>query len=139
MPQTVSQQELERYEEGWTREMMTYWRERMLALEVYDTGRLYNSLKGTLHRSGTATTIEHRFLEYGIFVAAGTGKGYTRGNGGNLEFLKDWRTNRRHRQKRDWFARKYIASIMRLGEYEAAFYGRAYQGLMAENLKEIKI
>lgn len=126
---------LEKYEQGWTREMMTYWRERLLRLRVYDTGTLYRSLAGTV-RQGPQTTIEHRFLYYGIYVAAGVGRGYKRGNGGDLAFLKDWKTNQRHRQKRDWWARKYFSSLMRLGETEAAFYGEAYSGLMAGALHD---
>lgn len=128
--------QIERYEQGWTREMMTYWRERMLRLGVYDTGSLYRSLTGSV-RQGAPTTIEHRFLYYGIYVAAGTGRGYTRGNGGDLAFLKDWKTNSRHRQRRDWLWRKYYSSLMRLSETEAAFYGEAYTGLLADALTDM--
>ena len=33
-----------------------------------------------------------KFLQYGIYVDLGTGKGYKRGNGGDLKFLgKDYR------------------------------------------------
>ena len=133
----VSQQDIEKYEQGWTREMMTYWRERILKLQIYHTGALYKSLTGTL-QPGNPTTIEHRFLYYGVYVAAGVGNGYRRGNGGDLAFLQDWKTNRdKHRQKKDWFARKYFSSIMRLGEFEAAFYGQAFNGLMSEALQDV--
>ena len=133
----VGRQDIERYEQGWTREMMTYWRERILKLQIYHTGALYKSLTGTLH-PGSPTTIEHRFLYYGVYVASGVGNGYRRGNGGDLAFLQDWKTNRdKHRQKRDWFARKYFSSIMRLGEFEAAFYGQSFNGLMSEALQDV--
>lgn len=128
--------QIERYEQGWTREMMTYWRERLLRLGIYDTGALYRSLRGRITQGGQ-TSIEHRFLYYGIYVAAGTGRGYTRGNGGDLAFLKDWKTSTKHRKKRDWVWKKYMSSIMRLSETEAAFYGEAYSGLMAEALTDI--
>ena len=152
----VSQQDIEKFEQGWTREMVNYWRERMLKLQVYDKGNLYRSMTGVLH-PGNPTTIEHRFLYYGIYAAAGTGYGYSKGNGGDLQFLDiDYRKEHRldqprkrgpkwgggytsgnPRQRRDWFAKKYYASIMRLGEFEAAFYGQAFSGVMSEALQAV--
>jgi len=129
----VSENDLRKYEEGWTREMSAYWRERMLKLGIYDTGALYRSVAGTIK----SQTIEHRFLQYGIYVAAGVGNGYKRNNGGDLKFLKDWKTNKKHRKKRDWFARKYYSSVMRLAEFEASYYGQAYNGLIATALQDI--
>lgn len=39
-----------------------------------------------------------------------------------------------HRQARDWFARKYRYSLHRLNDYEASFYGEAYQGFLSDAL-----
>lgn len=64
--------ELLKYEKGWTENMADYWRERMERLRTIDTGALYASIKGHLEQ-GTVTTIEHTFLQYGIYVAAGVG------------------------------------------------------------------
>ena len=64
--------ELLKYEKGWTDNMGDYWRERMERLRTIDTGALYASIKGHLEQ-GTVTTIEHTFLQYGIYVAAGVG------------------------------------------------------------------
>ena len=41
------------------------------------------------------------------------------------------------RVKRDWFARKYYSSVMRFNEFEASFYGEAYNGLLSTGLQEI--
>lgn len=133
MQPPVSAEDLRKYEEGWTKEMMVYWRERMLKLGIYRTGDLYRSITGTLN----GQTIEHRFLLYGIYVAAGTGNGYKRGNGGDLAFLKDWKTNDKHRKKRDWFSKKYYSSVMRLSEFEASYYGQAYNGLLATAIDDM--
>jgi len=80
-------------------------------------------------------------LEYGIYVAAGTGNGYRRGNSGKddengLQFLrgKKWNKGKGHRQRRDWFMKKYLYSIHRLNDFEAQFYGDAYQGLISDAL-----
>lgn len=115
--------------------MVKMWQEKMLqfAPPVYDTGALSRSVQGVVH-PGPVTTIEHRFLEYGIYVARGVGNGYSRGNGGDLKFLKDWKTNPHHRQKRDWFSKKYMYSLHRLNEFEAAYYGQTYQELVSSFL-----
>lgn len=169
-----SQADLLKYEEGWTREMCNYWRERMARLWVRDTGALSQSLTGVLH-PGESTTIEHSFLRYGIFVAAGSGPAHSWrlwghnakrlgkqprervGGGGQLEFL-DPQYRSEHgldekkrvgprwggrlaggepKGRRDWFSKKYYSSVMRLNEFEASFYGRSYQGLLASALDQM--
>lgn len=101
--------ELLKYEKGWTENMGTYWRERMERLRTIDTGALYSSIKGHLEQ-GTVTTIEHTFLQYGIYVAAGVGPAHVwkkwteaqggekimRPNDGDLDFL-----NKQYRAKHD--------------------------------------
>lgn len=162
--------ELLKYEKGWTENMADYWRERMERLRTIDTGALYASIKGHLEQ-GTVTTIEHRFLQYGIYVAAGVGPAHVwkkwteaqggekvmRANDGDLDFLnKQYRAEREldkpkkvgpawggrvaggvPKGRRDWFSAKYYASVMKLNEHEASFYGDAYNGLMASALTEI--
>ena len=72
--------ELERFERDWTKNMGTYWRERMDRLGVNDTHALYNSIQGIIH-PGPPTTIEHSFMIYGKYVSDGVGRefgdGYT--------------------------------------------------------------
>lgn len=162
--------ELLKYEKGWTENMGTYWRERMERLRTIDTGALYASIKGHLEQ-GSVTTIEHNFLQYGIYVAAGVGPAHVwkkwteaqggekimRPNDGDLDFLnKQYRAERELDKpkkvgpawggrvaggvpigRRDWFSAKYYASVMKLNEHEASFYGDAYNGLMASALTEI--
>ena len=134
----MSEAEHSKWVQGWSDFMVKMWQEKMLqfAPPVYDTGALSRSVQGVVH-PGPVTTIEHRFLEYGIYVARGVGNGYNRGNGGDLKFLKDWKTNPHHRQKRDWFSKKYMYSLHRLNEFEAAYYGQTYQGLVSSFLWQI--
>lgn len=169
-------EQLTAFEKGWCDFMVDIWHERQLSLRIRDTGTLYGSIRGTAS-SGSDHVIEHRFAEYGIYVAAGVGKGYRHGNsgkdddnglqflrGGKREYLKGnnascrpvglglsrhamlhFRHNERgaaltsgkHRQRRDWFQKKYFYSMMRLNEKEAAFYGEAYQGMMSTFLDEL--
>ena len=134
----MSEAEHSKWVQGWSDFMGKMWQEKMLqvAPPVYDTGALSRSVQGVVH-PGPVTTIEHRFLEYGIYVARGVGNGYSRGNGGDLKFLKDWKTNPHHRQKRDWFSKKYMYSLHRLNEFEAAYYGQTYQGLVSSFLWQL--
>lgn len=130
--------EHQKWIQGWSDFMIKMWRERMMqfAPPVYRTGALASSVQGIVH-PGPVTTIEHHFLEYGIYVARGVGNGYSRGNGGDLKFLKDWKTNPHHRQPRDWFSKKYLYSIHRLNEFEASFYGTTYNGLVSSFLYQL--
>lgn len=130
--------EHQKWLEGWSEFMVKMWRERMMqfAPPVYDTGTLSRSVQGVIH-PGPVTSIEHRFLEYGIYVARGVGNGYRHNNGGDLAFLKDWKSNPHHRQKRDWFSKKYMYSLHRLNEFEAAYYGTTYNGLVSSFLRQL--
>lgn len=133
----ITDAEHQKWLEGWSEFMVKMWRERMMqfAPPVYDTGALSRSVQGVIH-PGPVTSIEHRFLEYGIYVARGVGNGYRHNNGGDLAFLKNWKSNPRHRQKRDWFSKKYMYSLHRLNEFEAAYYGTTYNGLVSSFLRQ---
>lgn len=94
--------ELEQVRQQWTRNMISYWQERIDKLHVSDTGSLRSSITGMMHQGNTMTTIEHSFLVYGLYNNDGVGRefgdGYTdsmgrtyRGRGtaaaGQLPFL----------------------------------------------------
>ena len=130
--------EHQKWIQGWSDFMIKMWRERMMqfAPPVYRTGALASSVQGIVH-PGPVTTIEHHVLGNGVYVARGVGNGYSRGNGGDLKFLKDWKTNPHHRQPRDWFSKKYLYSIHRLNEFEASFYGTTYNGLVSSFLYQL--
>jgi len=81
-------EELERYERGWSRMMVDIWREKIAKLNISDSGALQASFEEVVS-TGQVTTIEHKFLQYGLFVAAGVGKGFEHGNPGDLLFMGD--------------------------------------------------
>ena len=83
-----TKEQIEQYERGWSRMMLDIWREKIIQLNITDSGALQGSLQ-ELVSTGHVTTIEHKFLQYGLFVAAGVGKGFAHGNGGNLLFMGD--------------------------------------------------
>jgi len=80
--------ELEQYERGWSRMMIDIWREKIIQLNITDSGALQQSFEEVV-TTGQVTTIEHKFLQYGLFVAAGVGKGFYHGNPGDLPFMGD--------------------------------------------------
>ena len=100
------QRELQEYERGWSRMMLDIWREKIQQLNITDSGALQGSLQ-ELVTTGQVTTIEHKFLQYGLFVAAGVGKGFYHGNPGDLKFMADY--NRKG--KREYGARQVGAGL----------------------------
>lgn len=74
----ITEQERLKWEEEWTKNMVTYWHERMDKLRVHDSGALRSSVKGVMH-PGPVTTIEHSFLQYGIYVSDGVGREFSNG------------------------------------------------------------
>lgn len=163
-------EELRKFEEEWTENMCTYWRERMQRLHIWDTGNLNRSLTGTMH-VGQPTTIEHKFAMYGIYLAAGVGGDMSthRNSLGQLQYFDPayreengldepkqvgpaWSkasfrfphtpkgrviAGGHPRDKRNWFSYKYISSVRKLNEVEAAAYGDLYQGALASAIEEI--
>lgn len=71
--------ELEQFRQQWTRNMVSYWQERIDKLRVSDSGRLRSSITGMMHQGNTMTTIEHSFLVYGKYISDGVGREFGRG------------------------------------------------------------
>lgn len=138
---TSKETELQRieWERRWAEQMVDIWKEKLLHYRIRHTGALYNSIAATDY-GGAARVISHRFLEYGLYVAAGTGKYYDRDNGGELAFFQQrgkGKTRDGHRQRRPWFRPRYMASLRKLNEMEARFYGEAYQGMLADVIRQM--
>lgn len=149
--QPVTEEDIRKWEQEWMKMMIKIWREQILGLGIVDTMRLYRDITGGISGSDMIT-IAHEFMQYGIYVAAGVGNGYNKGNGGDLEILDPsvrkaarldkprrrgprWSTKRmtsgHPRKERDWFTRKYLRSIYVLGDVERSLYGEAYMGTMS--------
>lgn len=176
---TINSASIDKFNEEWTDTMIKIWREKISRLRINDTGRLFGSFRGSI-RKGATTTIEHRFMQYGLYVASGVGKGFYHGNSGDLAFMGDeYRaqhsrygerqvgaglseshmlqgkfksvtvqhgrnkgkraalTSGNKRVKRDWFTRKYLASIHKLNDVNGRFYGEEYMGMLAEVIQEL--
>ena len=131
--------ELQTYSKAWYDKMVEIWRDRIDAMNILDTGALRGSVAGkgfSIDEMGGQMAFQ--FLQYGIFVDLGTGKGYKRGNGGELEFLgKDYRKQHnlgKARKKRPWFSTSWYVSTQVIRDVYARFVGDQFVGIM-DNLE----
>jgi hypothetical protein len=152
-----SKEEYEDWVQGWVKMMIDIWKEKILKLNIFDTKKLYNDITGQISGSDQMTIV-HEFMKYGIYVAAGVGNGYNKENGGYLEILDPslrkaahldrarsrgprWSTKHmttgKPRERRDWFAYKYLQSIFKLGEVSRDFYGEAYLGTLSNVVNQL--
>ena len=141
----------QKYRDAWAKMMVTIWREKIERLHVIDTYQLHQEITENVTSSGSElSTIQHKCLEYGIYQDCGTGNGYKKGNGGDLEFLDPQFRDKEyaHKQKsgkvtlgeprrpREWFSRAYFASVMVLKEQMAYMYGEEFCGLLVDKIEE---
>lgn len=131
--------DLQTYSKAWYDKMVEIWRDRIDAMNILDTGALRGSVAGkgfAIDELGGQMAFQ--FLQYGIFVDLGTGKGYKRGNGGDLEFLgKDYRKQHnlgKARKKRPWFSTSWYVSTQVIRDVYARFVGEQFAGIM-DNLE----
>lgn len=127
------------YSRAWYEKMVEIWKDRLAMMRAVDTGALRQSVSGRSFSVGdTGGTMSFHFLLYGIYVDAGTGKGYKRGNPGDLEFLgKAYRKAHglgRPRQKRPWFSPSWNISQRVLADHTAAIVGDKFIGIFDEYL-----
>jgi len=153
-----TREEFSEYEQGWCDLMVDIWHEQMSQLKAIDTGRLYASVRGKI-TEGEIESIQHQFVQYGLYVEQGTGRefGYGRDSDGHID-VKDSTYREEHgldkprkrgpkwgggytsgqpRGKKPWFDRKYLYSIYRLREVLQKSYGEQYQNLTLRALHNV--
>ena len=138
---TATDEDRKKYQEAWAEMMVTIWREKIERLHVIDTYSLHQQIKdNVVTSSDSVSTIQHKFLEYGIYQDLGVGNGYSKDNGGNLEILDPvYRAEHNMgepRKPRVWFSRSYFASVMVLKEQMAYMYGEEFCGLLVDKIEE---
>lgn len=119
--------QLDKWDRGWAEMMVTIWQDRLTALRVIDTGRLWQSFTHSVRGETDDRSIVHTFLEYGLYQDMGVGSGYkmsNQGGGVGLRFLDaDYRREHgmtgRTRRPRRWFSKKYYASVKIMAETRA--------------------
>ena len=137
----ATDEDRKKYQEAWAEMMVTIWREKIERLHVIDTYSLHQQIKdNVVTSSDSISTIQHKFLEYGIYQDLGVGNGYSKDNGANLEILNPvYRAEHNMgepRKPRVWFSRSYFASVMILKEQMAYMYGEEFCGLLVDKIEE---
>lgn len=138
MPHTssLSNDTAARYQRSWSEMMTRIWTDRIRLLGAFRTGRLHRSVVQGASRYGAQAQLVFRFVQYGIYVDRGTGKGYRRGNGGTLQ-IKDKAYRKVHglgaeRQRRPWFSIPWAISRRRLATEMTRQYADSFVALFDE-------
>ncbi len=111
----------------WADVTMKMWKEKIVALQIWDEGALYHSLVNHVmsNAGGDVSKIDFLFKQYGIYVDMGVGKETSRGNAGDLRFAKT-------RQPREWYSKVFFREVMKLKEYMAWRYGQEGAALVSQ-------
>lgn len=132
--------DIHEYSQAWYEMMTRIWRDRLNMLVQRDTGTLFHSVQnGSLQINGMSVQAAFRFVEYGVYVDAGTGNGYTRGNGGYLG-IKDRLYRKQHkmgktRERKPWFSKSWAISRKVIADKFQSLLGERYIG-MFDNICE---
>jgi hypothetical protein len=103
--------------DAWSETLLKMWRGKMLALNVYDSGELYNSLSRTLGGTGgDVSRIDLLYKTYGIYAAIGVGRNRA--------------ASKQQRKKKDWYYDVFYRELMKLKEYMAYRYGAEAPGMI---------
>lgn len=91
------------------------WQEQMKKVKIRGTGELYRSFAHHVYldANGDLQKVVYVFHFYGWYVDAGVGKGYNRDNGGNLDFLSDWKQGK-HRKPKHWYNKIWYGQFRKL-------------------------
>lgn len=114
---------------AWADVVVKMWRDRIMQLNVWDYGFLYDSFVNHVIRQagGDTQKIDFLFKQYGIWQDMGVGKETKRGNPGDLgavaRVVGPNGRSRIARQPKHWYSGVFFREVMKLREYLAFWYG----------------
>ena len=117
--------------DNWALTVLKIWHEKMDRMHIWHTGAGYDSLMNHVinHANGNLPRIEFFFLKYLIYVDAGVGRNYNRGNSGRVDKVDS------QRQRKIWYSRTAYAEYMKVNEYIQKRYGEQAGMAFIENVK----
>lgn len=119
-----------KYVEAFNENMIKIWKERVVLLQVIDTGALYSSivpLKFTENADASDVSFDWGFNEYGIYQDRGTGREVAIGNPGDIGRPKV-------REVRKWMSSAFYSSTMNIKEFLADSLGFEAMGIFGNIL-----
>lgn len=131
--QNGPEQQIQEFSQQWYHMMVQIWRDRLTLANAYNTGALHRSIQPQhLTQHNLQLTAAFQFLQYGIYVDAGTGRGYTHNNQGNLRILNPTYRKQHHlhqpRRPRPWFSRSWAISVKVMANKMQEILGQQYIG-----------
>ena len=140
------------YIKAWTDMMIDIWQEKIAKHNIVRTGSLMSSFSGT----STADSTLIKWAGYGIYQAFGTGRGYARDNGGDLEFLDPeyrrenrldkprkvgpawggYKTSGKPRKRRNWYSHKLYTSLAVFRRAMTDIYAHEALNTIVEELRK---
>ena len=126
----------------WHDMMVKIWTDRIQTMDIHRTGTLQSSVHAqglSVDAEGFSMHAAYRFVEYGIYVDAGTGNGYSRGNGGDIKILDPVVRAQRGlvepRNTRPWFSVSWEISKKVLSRRLTYDIGNEFSGIF-DSLKD---
>lgn len=110
------------YYEAWAKMMITIWEEKVMMLNVRETGELLRSFQYHVipNAGGDVAKIEFTYLYYGRMVDMGVRRGIHQGN--------------REARAKPWYNKPFYHSYRVLSEKTAELYGEEFKIMMHETL-----
>ena len=114
---------------AWADITLKIWRDKIVQLQVYETGELMASLKNELARAAgkSVEKVEFAFNLYGVFVDMGVGKEIFKGNSGDLGFTPV-------RKRKEWYSKVFYREVMKLKDILIKKYSDAAAQQVTNNL-----
>ena len=118
---------------AWADITLKIWRDKIVMLNVYNTGELMASLKNELDRAAgnSVEKVEFAFRLYGVFVDMGVGKEIHKGNSGDLGFTP-------LRKRKEWYSKVFYREVMKLRDLLADRYSKAAAQQVVQNIKPVR-
>jgi hypothetical protein len=114
-----SGQSKEQFYGSWAEVLVKMWQGKILLLDVWDEGTLYESfVNHVLNNAGGDTElIRFIFEKYGIYADMGVGRDTPKGNEGDLRHGKK-------RKEKPWYSSVFYREVKKLAEFQAFHYGK---------------
>lgn len=120
---------------AWADVVIKMWESKILLMDVYDTGTLYNHFIAHVlsNSGGDVSRIDFIFGMYGIYADMGVGKETSRGNS-VVKFNEKYQATRLKRQPRMWYSTVFFREVMKLRFFLEHEYGRQAALALSEGM-----